>query len=109
MKAALLTLSLFSGFSINANVCYAWITQDLLLKLPAQRVVVMDNASFHKRADIQQAIKEADHILEYLPAYSPDLNPIEHKWAQSKAIRKQKTELLMSFLRTIICNHFIVL
>ncbi|MGL4668632.1 MAG: transposase [Saezia sp.] len=30
----------------------------------------------------------AGHILEFMPAYSPDLNPIEHKWAQVKAIRK---------------------
>jgi transposase len=59
-------------------------------KLPKNSVIVMDNASFHKRLDIQQAILEAGHILEYLPPYSPDLNPIEHKWAQAKAIRKQK-------------------
>ncbi|CAK0745310.1 hypothetical protein CCP3SC5AM1_1280008 [Gammaproteobacteria bacterium] len=25
-----------------------------------------------------------------MPPYSPDLNPIEHKWAQLKAIRRQK-------------------
>jgi len=49
----------------------------------------MDNASFHKRIDIQTAILEAGHILEYLPPYSPDFNPIEHKWAQAKAHRKQ--------------------
>lgn len=29
------------------------------------------------------------HILEYLPTYSPDLNPIEHKWAEAKAIRRK--------------------
>ncbi|MDP3010106.1 MAG: transposase, partial [Methylococcales bacterium] len=28
--------------------------------------------------------------LEYLPPYSPDINPIEKKWAQAKAIRRQK-------------------
>ena len=39
----------------------------------------MDNATFHKRSDIQEIIKEAGHILEYLPPYSPELNPIEHK------------------------------
>ena len=49
----------------------------------------MDNATFHKREDIQTAIRGAGHILEYLPAYSPDLNPIERKWAQAKAVRRQ--------------------
>ncbi|MGB4946131.1 MAG: transposase, partial [Candidatus Competibacter denitrificans] len=29
------------------------------------------------------------HTLEYLPPYSPDLNPIEHQWAQAKAVRRQ--------------------
>ena len=50
----------------------------------------MDNAAFHQRADIQQLFKQAGHLLDYLPAYSPPLNPIERKWAQAKAIRKPK-------------------
>ncbi|WP_417911164.1 transposase, partial [Candidatus Electronema sp. PJ] len=29
------------------------------------------------------------HQLEFLPPYSPDLNPIEHKWAQAKVLRKK--------------------
>ncbi|WP_420836490.1 transposase [Candidatus Fukatsuia symbiotica] len=29
-------------------------------------------------------------MLEYLPTYSPDLNPIEHKWAQAKALRRKR-------------------
>lgn len=88
LGTCLLTAALFTG-SINSNVFFAWVTQDLLPKLPDDCVIVMDNASFHKRADIQQAIKEVGHTLEYLPAYSPDLNPIECKWAQVKAIRKK--------------------
>src|SRR5690606_39401417 len=63
---------------------------DLLPTLPPAAVVVMDNATFHKRLDIQNAITQAGHTLEYLPAYSPDLNPIEHTWAQAKAIRKRQ-------------------
>lgn len=90
LASCLLTVSLVNG-SINANTFYTWLAQDLLPKLPQRQVVlVMDNAAFHKRADIRQLIEDAGHILEYLPTYSPDLNPIEHKWAQSKAIRKQK-------------------
>ena len=29
-------------------------------------------------------------VLSFLPPYSPDLNPIEHKWAQLKFIRRKK-------------------
>jgi len=32
--------------------------------------------------------KAAGHIIEFLPPYSPDLNPIEHQWAEKKAYRR---------------------
>ena len=41
---------------------------------------------------MQQMLEDAGHTLQYLPPYSPDLNPIEHKWAQAKKLR-QKTGL----------------
>jgi hypothetical protein len=85
----LLTLSLFEG-NINSETFESWIDQDLIPKLPAHSVIVMDNAAFHKRASTIEKIINAGHILEFLPPYSPDLNPIEHKWAQAKAIRRQK-------------------
>ena len=68
---------------------YAWLTQDLLPKAPLNAVVVMDNASFHKREDITTAIEQSGRTVEFLPPYSPDLNPIENKWAQAKAIRRK--------------------
>jgi transposase len=55
-----------------------------LFKLPEKSVIVMDNAAFHKGVQMKQALKEAGHTLLYLPPYSPDLNPIEHKWAKLK-------------------------
>ena len=85
----LLTLCLFNSY-INSDVFYAWLTQDLLPKVPDGAVIVMDNASFHKRSDMIAAIKESHCIVEFLPPYSPDLNPIEKKWAQAKAIRKRE-------------------
>ncbi len=88
IEKLLLTVGLFNA-NINADIFHAWVVQDLLPKLPPRCVVVMDNATFHKRQDIQNAIMDAGHTLEYLPPYSPDLNPIEPKWAQSKAVRKQ--------------------
>lgn len=87
----LLTVGLFKN-NIDADTFFGLTIHDLLPKLPPASVVVMDNATFHKRLDIQNAITQAGHTLEYLPAYSSDLNPIEHKWAQAKAIRKQQNK-----------------
>jgi hypothetical protein len=85
---ALLTLSLFS-FSINTDIFNAWIKQDLIPKLPPQSVVIIDNASFHKGEEMQKSLSDAGHTLLYLPPYSPDLTPIECKWAQCKAQRRK--------------------
>lgn len=84
-----LTVNLFNG-SINADTFSAWVAQDLLPQLLPNSVMVMDKATFHKRTDSRQLLEDAGHQLEYLPTYSPDLNPIERNWAQSNAIRKQK-------------------
>jgi hypothetical protein len=40
-------------------------------------IVIMDNLPTHKVAGVTQAIEAADAMAIYLPAYSPDLNPIE--------------------------------
>ncbi|SDW39679.1 transposase [Nitrosomonas communis] len=88
IKGVLLTVGLFTA-NINADIFYAWVTQDLLSKLLPACVIVMDNATFHKRQDIKTAITNAGHTLEYLPSYSPDFNHIESKWAQAKAIRRR--------------------
>jgi len=85
---ALLTVGLFTA-NITADIFTAWVKQDLLPKLPQNAVIVMDNATFHKRQDTQNLIQKAGHTLLFLPPYSPDLNPIEQKWAHTKAIRKQ--------------------
>ena len=84
----MITVSLFEG-TINTATFTSWIEQDLIPKLPAHSVVVMDNATFHKDKVMQEQLFLAGITLEYLPAYSPDLNPIEHKWAQAKAIRRK--------------------
>ncbi len=77
---SLLTVSLFEG-TMNTATFESWLEQDLLPKLPPQSVVIMDNAAFHKKITTQEMIIQAGHTLEFLPAYSPELNPIEHKWA----------------------------
>lgn len=89
LGVSLLTISMFSD-NINSDIFHSWIEQDLLPKLPEKAVIVMDNATFHKRQDTHELINKSGHIVEFLPPYSPDFNPIEQKWAQAKAIRRKK-------------------
>lgn len=84
----LLTVSLFEH-NIDTQTFTSWLKQDLIPKLPKDSVIVLDNATFHKNKGMQDYIREAGFTLEYLPPYSPDLNPIEHKWAQAKTIRRK--------------------
>ncbi len=44
----------------------------------------MDNATFHKSELTKNLIEQANCKLVFLPAYSPDLNPIEKFWANLK-------------------------
>ena len=75
--------------SVNSDVFHSWVSQLLLPNLPKNSVIVMDNATFHKRQDIQELIEDAEHTILWLPPYSPDLNPIEQVWAWVKRKRKE--------------------
>ena len=65
--ASLLTVSTFTT-NINGDIFHRWMVNDLIPKLPDKTVVVMDNASFHKRQDTQKVLKQKGHTLEYLPS-----------------------------------------
>ena len=84
----LLTVGLFES-NIDTETFSAWIKQELLPALPPKSIIIMDNASFHKGKLMRENIESNGHTLEYLPPYSPDLNPIEKKWSQAKFLRKK--------------------
>jgi transposase len=88
----------FEG-ACNACVVEAYFEKVLLKELAPGSVSVLDNASFHKSPGILNLAQKANIELLFLPAYSPDLNPIEHIWsAFKKLLRKTlstcKTPLL---------------
>jgi len=73
-------------------VFVAYIRQQLVPTLRPGDVVVMDNLSSHKRAGVREAIEGAGARLEYLPAYSPDYNPIEMAFSKLKALLRKAGE-----------------
>jgi transposase len=66
-----------------------WFVAFFLPLLAAGSVIVMDNASFHRKAVLIALAAEAGCRVIFLPPYSPDLNPIEKYWAcLKKKIKK---------------------
>jgi transposase len=51
-------------------------------------VVVLDNLGSHKSKAARRAIRDAGAHLIFLPAYSPDLNPIEQFFAKLKHLMR---------------------
>ena len=78
---------LFEG-TCNTNFFNAWLEQILCPLLNENCVVVMDNATFHKSKATKELIKNTGATLLFLPPYSPELNPIEHDFANLKRLRQ---------------------
>lgn len=74
---------LFGG-AMEGELFLAWVKQGLVPCLQRGDVVVLDNLATHKVAGVREAIEAAGARLEYLPPYSPDLNPIEPMWSKVK-------------------------
>ena len=55
-------------------------------------VVIMDNLSSHKVKGLEEVVKERGARIEYLPPYSPDLNPVENMWSKVKSHLRQVKE-----------------
>jgi transposase len=67
----------------------AYTEQFLVPTLKRGDIVFMDNVSVHKVDGIEEAIEARGAIPFYLPAYSPDLNPIEQLFPKLKALLRK--------------------
>jgi transposase len=74
----------------------------LLPTLRAGDIVLMDNLSVHKGPTVRRLLEARGVRLEFLPPYSPDLNPIEQCWSKVKtALRAAKARTLEALLAAL--------
>lgn len=55
-----------------------WFEFELIPVLPENALVILDNASFHRKGRLYGIAARYGIGLLFLPPYSPDFNPIEH-------------------------------
>ena len=93
----------FDG-SINGGAFKAWIEQALAPTLKKGDIVILDNLSSHKVAGVRDAVEARGAKLEYLPPYSPDLNPIEKLFAKLKHFLRKTSARTRIALEAAIAN-----
>lgn len=77
---------------VNGAIFTAWIEQTLAPTLAPGDVVILDNLASHKGVAVRKAVRAAGAHLLFLPAYSPDLNPIEMMFAKLKTLLRKADE-----------------
>ena len=74
---------------MNAVAFRVYVENVLAPTLKPGDIVIMDNLAAHKNRAIAAAINARGAALLYLPAYSPDLNPIEMAFSKLKALLRK--------------------
>lgn len=90
----------FQG-TCNAELFNAWLKEVLIPQLPQGKVLILDNATFHRSKESQEIVEKAKCRLMYLPPYSPDLNPIEKCWANLKNKVRESLRSLTNFTKAL--------
>ncbi len=73
----------------NTEIFEIYIEQILAPSLSPGQMVIMDNLRIHKGNKVRQLIEARGCQVLFLPAYSPDLSPIEEAFSKIKAILRR--------------------
>jgi transposase len=88
----------------DTDVFHAYVREVLCPALRPGDLVIMDNLGPHKNEQTLALITAVGASARFLPAYSPDLNPIEMMWSKVKAaLRAAEARTHSELLAAIAC------
>lgn len=79
--------------TMDGELFEAWFKKFLCPSFERGKVLIMDNAAFHRQQRLECIAEAFGHRIIFLPPYSPDLNPIEQYWA---AFKKRLQKIMRS-------------
>ena len=67
-------------------------------------VIVLDNAPYFIAKHLKKQAAKAGLLLEYLPSYAPEMNPLEQCWRQLNDGRANRLYLTLPELKTYLTS-----
>lgn len=72
--------------AVDALAFDLFVARVLTPRLRRGDIVLLDNLRVHHASQVEAVVAEAKARVMWLPAYSPDLSPIENCWSKVKAL-----------------------
>ena len=88
--------------AVDGAAFEAYVRHFLAPQLRPGQIVIMDNLSAHKGPEVRRLIEARACTLVFLPAYSPDLSPIEKAFSKLKAFLRRVGAQTMEILQEAI-------
>ena len=79
-----------------------WFEWYLCPYLRPMSLIIMDNARFHRKKELERIAAFYGYTILWLPPYSPDKNPIEHLWANLKNWLRKCAHLYKSIQDAVV-------
>jgi transposase len=89
LRAGGITAPMVIDGAMNGPAFFAYVHHVLAPSLTPGDIVVLGNLGARKVAGVRAAIEAAGATVQYLPPYSPDLNPIELAFAKLKRLLRK--------------------
>jgi len=90
--------------NMNSKLFELWFAEVLLKLIPSGSVIILDNASWHRKKVLRALAEAASCRIIFLPPYSPDFNSIEKVWANLKTFIRNYMRNFSSL--TLAVLHF---
>ena len=87
--------------NMNSRLFELWFVEVLLKEIPVGSVLILDNASWHRKKMLRKLAEAAGCRVIFLPPYSPDFNPIEKVWAALKTFIRNYMRNFSSLIQAV--------
>jgi len=92
----------YGEWAADGEIFNHFVENSLAPQLTPEHIVLLDNVGFHKSERVIDLIKATGAVVDFLPPYSPEFNPIELTWSFIKQIIREQEPRSMSKFQSVL-------